>query len=212
MFSRFLPTVCLVLAISSQVHAHGSLQPFLGVTGALAKSDISHQNAAFNSTDPATGSLVVGRSLASIIKAALAAAKKKGKVAGAGTAGGGTAVAGAVAGLEHGAEAALGLRTVADNVGRAAKKPLLATCAVDSQCQTGCCGFSTGRCTSPFVALINGSGGCGRGSASKAAKKKTREAAVDTAGAGAGAEIDTTASVGRRVISAKFGRAQLYRS
>jgi len=39
-------------------------------------------------------------------------------------------------------------------------------CSVDSDCQQGCCGFSTGKCAGPAVAQSNGSGGCGHGNSS----------------------------------------------
>ncbi|KAF8188927.1 hypothetical protein K438DRAFT_1972115 [Mycena galopus ATCC 62051] len=38
-------------------------------------------------------------------------------------------------------------------------------CTTDSDCQQGCCGFSTGKCAGPAVAQSNGSGGCGFGNA-----------------------------------------------
>jgi len=41
MFSKVFATVSVMLAVSSQVHGHGGVQPFFGVTGTLAKSDIS---------------------------------------------------------------------------------------------------------------------------------------------------------------------------
>jgi len=37
-------------------------------------------------------------------------------------------------------------------------------CTQDSDCQQGCCAFSTGLCAGPDVAQTNGDGGCGRGS------------------------------------------------
>jgi len=46
------------------------------------------------------------------------------------------------------------------------KKTVFETCSSDSQCQQGCCGFSTGKCAGPAVAQTNGSGGCGHGSSS----------------------------------------------
>ncbi|KAJ7201584.1 hypothetical protein GGX14DRAFT_371006 [Mycena pura] len=46
------------------------------------------------------------------------------------------------------------------------KKTVFETCSSDSQCQQGCCGFSTGKCAGPAVAQANGSGGCGRGASS----------------------------------------------
>ncbi|TFK96766.1 hypothetical protein BDV98DRAFT_575612 [Pterulicium gracile] len=45
-----------------------------------------------------------------------------------------------------------------------AKKSVFVDCASDSECQQGCCGFSTGRCAGPAIAQANGAGGCGRGS------------------------------------------------
>jgi hypothetical protein len=45
------------------------------------------------------------------------------------------------------------------------KKTVTETCAADSECQQGCCGFSTGKCAGPSVAQTNGSGGCGHGTA-----------------------------------------------
>ncbi|KAK6981524.1 hypothetical protein R3P38DRAFT_3410819 [Favolaschia claudopus] len=44
------------------------------------------------------------------------------------------------------------------------KKTVFEACSADSQCQQGCCGFSSGKCAGPAVAQTNGSGGCGRGS------------------------------------------------
>jgi hypothetical protein len=38
-------------------------------------------------------------------------------------------------------------------------------CTNDSQCQQGCCAFSTGKCAGPDVAQSNGDGGCGFGDA-----------------------------------------------
>ncbi|KAJ6472758.1 hypothetical protein C8R47DRAFT_724829 [Mycena vitilis] len=46
------------------------------------------------------------------------------------------------------------------------KKTVFETCAADSECQQGCCGFSSGKCAGPDVAQSNGSGGCGKGNAS----------------------------------------------
>ncbi|KAJ6475164.1 hypothetical protein DFH09DRAFT_1293420 [Mycena vulgaris] len=43
------------------------------------------------------------------------------------------------------------------------KKTVFESCASDSQCQQGCCGFSSGKCAGPDVAQSNGSGGCGHG-------------------------------------------------
>jgi hypothetical protein len=46
------------------------------------------------------------------------------------------------------------------------KKTVFETCAADSECQQGCCGFSSGKCAGPDVAQSNGSGGCGFGNTS----------------------------------------------
>ncbi|KAJ7128270.1 hypothetical protein C8R46DRAFT_1246966 [Mycena filopes] len=46
---------------------------------------------------------------------------------------------------------------------QSAKKTVFESCKSDSECQQGCCGFSTGLCAGPAVAQTNGSGGCGRG-------------------------------------------------
>jgi len=43
------------------------------------------------------------------------------------------------------------------------KKTVFESCASDSECQQGCCGFSSGKCAGPDVAQSNGSGGCGHG-------------------------------------------------
>ncbi|KAJ7763405.1 hypothetical protein B0H16DRAFT_1527777 [Mycena metata] len=43
------------------------------------------------------------------------------------------------------------------------KKTVFESCALDSECQQGCCGFSSGKCAGPDVAQSNGSGGCGHG-------------------------------------------------
>ncbi|KAF7302061.1 hypothetical protein MIND_00772600 [Mycena indigotica] len=45
------------------------------------------------------------------------------------------------------------------------KKTVFETCASDSECQQGCCGFTSGKCAGPAVAQTNGSGGCGHGTA-----------------------------------------------
>ncbi|KAJ7085674.1 hypothetical protein B0H15DRAFT_923313 [Mycena belliarum] len=45
------------------------------------------------------------------------------------------------------------------------KKTVFVACASDSECQQGCCGFSSGKCAGPAVAQTNGSGGCGHGNA-----------------------------------------------
>ncbi|KAJ7793767.1 hypothetical protein B0H14DRAFT_3889102 [Mycena olivaceomarginata] len=47
----------------------------------------------------------------------------------------------------------------------AGKKTVFTACAADSECQQGCCGFSSGKCAGPDVAQTNGSGGCGKGNA-----------------------------------------------
>jgi len=43
------------------------------------------------------------------------------------------------------------------------KSTVFETCSADSDCQQGCCGFSSGKCAGPAVAQTNGSGGCGHG-------------------------------------------------
>jgi len=45
------------------------------------------------------------------------------------------------------------------------KKHINDTCATDSECRQGCCGFSTGKCAGPRAAQIDGTGGCGHGNA-----------------------------------------------
>ncbi|KAM5543696.1 hypothetical protein V8D89_002313 [Ganoderma adspersum] len=35
-------------------------------------------------------------------------------------------------------------------------------CSHDSECASNCCGFNTGKCAGPFVALLK-DGGCGHG-------------------------------------------------
>jgi hypothetical protein len=50
-------------------------------------------------------------------------------------------------------------------VSQDAKKVVFTECASDSECQQGCCGFTSGKCAGPAVAQTNGSGGCGRGGA-----------------------------------------------
>ncbi|KAJ7068699.1 hypothetical protein C8F01DRAFT_1119024 [Mycena amicta] len=45
------------------------------------------------------------------------------------------------------------------------KKTVFETCGSDSECQQGCCGFTSGKCAGPAVAQTNGSGGCGHGTA-----------------------------------------------
>jgi hypothetical protein len=48
---------------------------------------------------------------------------------------------------------------------QSAKKTVFTACASDSECQQGCCGFTSGKCAGPDVAQTNGSGGCGHGAA-----------------------------------------------
>ncbi|KAJ7708626.1 hypothetical protein B0H16DRAFT_1420651 [Mycena metata] len=48
---------------------------------------------------------------------------------------------------------------------QSSKLTVFETCAADSDCQQGCCGFSSGKCAGPDVAQTNGSGGCGHGNA-----------------------------------------------
>ncbi|KAJ7689618.1 hypothetical protein B0H17DRAFT_1134947 [Mycena rosella] len=45
------------------------------------------------------------------------------------------------------------------------KKTVFEVCTADSECQQGCCGFSSGKCAGPAVAQTNGSGGCGHSNA-----------------------------------------------
>jgi hypothetical protein len=45
------------------------------------------------------------------------------------------------------------------------KTTVFEVCSADSECQQGCCGFSSGKCAGPDVAQTNGSGGCGHGNA-----------------------------------------------
>jgi hypothetical protein len=45
------------------------------------------------------------------------------------------------------------------------KNVVYTPCASDSECQQGCCGFTSGKCAGPDVAQTNGSGGCGHGAA-----------------------------------------------
>ncbi|KAJ7498557.1 hypothetical protein FB451DRAFT_1347119 [Mycena latifolia] len=54
----------------------------------------------------------------------------------------------------------------APSVDQQSKKTVFETCAADSECQQGCCGFSSGKCAGPDVAQTNGSGGCGHGNSS----------------------------------------------
>jgi hypothetical protein len=46
------------------------------------------------------------------------------------------------------------------------KKQINNTCAADSECRQGCCGFSSGKCAGPRSAQTDASGGCGHGNAS----------------------------------------------
>ncbi|KAJ7620853.1 hypothetical protein DFH06DRAFT_1305898 [Mycena polygramma] len=46
------------------------------------------------------------------------------------------------------------------------KLTVFETCSADSDCQQGCCGFTSGKCAGPAVAQTNGSGGCGHGNTS----------------------------------------------
>ncbi|KAJ7429721.1 hypothetical protein B0H11DRAFT_1025623 [Mycena galericulata] len=49
---------------------------------------------------------------------------------------------------------------------QASKLTVFEACSADSDCQQGCCGFSSGKCAGPDVAQTNGSGGCGHGNTS----------------------------------------------
>ncbi|KAJ7141592.1 hypothetical protein C8R46DRAFT_1013459 [Mycena filopes] len=49
---------------------------------------------------------------------------------------------------------------------QSSKKTVFESCKADSECQQGCCGFSTGKCAGPGIAQTNGSGGCGHGAKS----------------------------------------------
>ncbi|KAJ7620435.1 hypothetical protein FB45DRAFT_675001, partial [Roridomyces roridus] len=42
---------------------------------------------------------------------------------------------------------------------------LTASCTADSQCQQGCCAFTTGKCAGPGIAQQNADGWCGFGNA-----------------------------------------------
>ncbi|EIN09602.1 hypothetical protein PUNSTDRAFT_18794, partial [Punctularia strigosozonata HHB-11173 SS5] len=55
--------------------------------------------------------------------------------------------------------------TAAPTADQSSKKTVFETCSADSDCQQGCCGFSTGKCAGPGIAQSNGSGGCGHGTA-----------------------------------------------
>ncbi|KAF7294368.1 hypothetical protein HMN09_01166100 [Mycena chlorophos] len=48
---------------------------------------------------------------------------------------------------------------------QSSKSTVFEACSTDSDCQQGCCGFSSGKCAGPAVAQTNGSGGCGHGTA-----------------------------------------------
>jgi hypothetical protein len=49
---------------------------------------------------------------------------------------------------------------------QSSKLTVFEACTADSDCQQGCCAFSTGKCAGPDVAQTNGDGGCGFGSTS----------------------------------------------
>ncbi|KAJ7320795.1 hypothetical protein DFH08DRAFT_788993 [Mycena albidolilacea] len=63
------------------------------------------------------------------------------------------------------APAAAGQSVAQLAAGQQSKKTVFEVCAADSECQQGCCGFSSGKCAGPDVAQSNGSGGCGHGNA-----------------------------------------------
>lgn len=46
---------------------------------------------------------------------------------------------------------------------QSSKLTVFESCTSDSDCQQGCCSFSTGKCAGPVVAQTNGDGGCGFG-------------------------------------------------
>ncbi|KAJ7679405.1 hypothetical protein DFH06DRAFT_1078889 [Mycena polygramma] len=54
----------------------------------------------------------------------------------------------------------------ASSASQDSKLTVFETCSADSDCQQGCCGFSSGKCAGPAVAQTNGSGGCGHGNTS----------------------------------------------
>ncbi|KAJ7724893.1 hypothetical protein B0H16DRAFT_1895324 [Mycena metata] len=50
-------------------------------------------------------------------------------------------------------------------------------CSSDADCASGCCGFKTGKCAGPFVALI-ADGGCGHGLAKPKHEIRAEQAAA----------------------------------
>ncbi|PIL27752.1 hypothetical protein GSI_10905 [Ganoderma sinense ZZ0214-1] len=68
----------------------------------------------------------------------------------------------AAASLPRAEAAAEGSTETEALVARSGNQYIGGVCLQDSECSSNCCGFSTGKCTSPFVALS--SGGCGYGS------------------------------------------------
>jgi hypothetical protein len=63
------------------------------------------------------------------------------------------------------APAAAAPAAAAPAAAQSSKKVVFTPCASDSECQQGCCGFTSGKCAGPDVAQTNGSGGCGHGAA-----------------------------------------------
>jgi len=51
----------------------------------------------------------------------------------------------------------------ASGASQSSKLTVFELCSADSDCQQGCCGFTSGKCAGPAVAQTNGSGGCGHG-------------------------------------------------
>ncbi|KAJ6479490.1 hypothetical protein C8R47DRAFT_983316 [Mycena vitilis] len=252
MFSQLLATVSLVLALSSQVHAHGGVQPFLGVTGTLAKSDISRLNTA----SPCGANIDVASSLDSATAVPAAAD-------------GTFAVTGVT--FDTGSDGSESVKANVDATGAGTDfttpvtittngDPAPATTSVTSPIQatlpsgTVCTGgaaknlcvvqFVTSAGFANCVAVSQGAAAGGAAAASTdaaAAAAGTAAAAASTDAAAAASTDDAaaaagtvaagtsllalsssllipdpapvaSAAVGRRMLSAKFGRAELFRA
>jgi len=69
----------------------------------------------------------------------------------------------------------------ASGASQSSKLTVFEQCSADSDCQQGCCGFTSGKCAGPAVAQTNGSGGCGHGTGLRTATSRRCSASPELA-------------------------------
>jgi len=129
---------------------HGSPAPNCNVAKALGLSDCAPGAVNGNLADPA-------------IQSAAAFVAKLDNIPFTPASGGAPPAAAPPAGNNAASGSAAGQSIDTLAASQSSKKTVFETCASDSECQQGCCGFSSGKCAGPSVAQTNGSGGCGHG-------------------------------------------------